>query len=163
MNAVLSSHFSHVWLFAMLWTVSCQTPLSMGFSRQEYWSELQRPPPGDLPDPGSKPISMSPALASGFFTTSATWEAPVNAIAEYKRTRPRGCWLWNLPFTSVEMYNIFNNEEWGWNTIKQSCLYFFSLFLRMMSISRHNTSFQGTWELLWKILSTYSMNQWAGA
>ena len=46
------------------------------FSRQEYWSGLPCPPPGNLPNPGIKPTSlMSPALASGFFTTSATWEA----------------------------------------------------------------------------------------
>ena len=56
--------------------MGCQAPLSMGFSRQEYWSGLPRPPPGDLPDPGIKPVSlMSPALAGGFFTTSAIWEA----------------------------------------------------------------------------------------
>ena len=46
----------------------------MGFSRQEYWSGLSCPPPGDLPDPGIKPVSLkSHALARGFFTTSATW------------------------------------------------------------------------------------------
>ena len=49
------------------WTVTCQTPLSMEFSRQEYWSGLLFPPPGDLPNPGTEP--MSPALAGGFFTT----------------------------------------------------------------------------------------------
>jgi len=50
----------------------------MGFTRQEYWSGLLCPPPGDLPDPGIKPTSlMSPALAGGLFTASATWEAPV--------------------------------------------------------------------------------------
>ena len=60
-----------------LWTVACQVPLSVGFSRQEYWSELSWPPPGDLPDSGTEPASlMSPALAGRFFTTSATWEAP---------------------------------------------------------------------------------------
>ena len=73
------SHFSRVRLFATLWTVTHQAPLSMGFSRQEYWSGLPCPPPGDLPDtsdPGTEPMSlMSPALAGGFFTTSATWEA----------------------------------------------------------------------------------------
>ena len=48
----------------------------MGFSRQEHWSGLSFPPPGDLPDPGIKPMSlMSPALAGRFFITSATWEA----------------------------------------------------------------------------------------
>ena len=47
----------------------------MGFSRQEYWSGLPCPPPGDLPDPGIKPASlMFPALAGGFFTTNTTWE-----------------------------------------------------------------------------------------
>ena len=51
------------------------TPLSMGFSRQEYWSGLPCPPPEDLPGPGIEPVSlMSPALAGGFFTTSATWD-----------------------------------------------------------------------------------------
>ena len=58
------------------WTVARQAPLSMGFSRQEYWSGLPFPPSGDLPDPGIKPVSLtSPVLAGGFFTTSATWEA----------------------------------------------------------------------------------------
>ena len=57
-----------------LWTVARQAPLSMGFSRQEYWSGLPCPPPGDLPDSGIEPASlMSPALAGRFFTTSATW------------------------------------------------------------------------------------------
>ena len=50
------SRFSRVWLFATLWTVACQAPLSMGFSRQEYWSGLPFPPPGDLPDPCAHPI-----------------------------------------------------------------------------------------------------------
>ena len=52
-----------------------QAPLSVGFSRQEYCSELLCPPPGNLPDPGMEPVSLkSPALAGGFFTTSATWK-----------------------------------------------------------------------------------------
>ena len=63
-------------LGAALWTVACQVPLSMGFSRQEHWSGLSCPPPGNLPDPGIEPMSLtSLALAGGFFTTSATWEA----------------------------------------------------------------------------------------
>ena len=70
------SHFSCVRLFVTLWTVACQAPLSMGFSRPEYWNRLPFPSPGDLPDPGIEPAShSSPALAGGFFTTSATWEA----------------------------------------------------------------------------------------
>ena len=70
------SHFSRVLLLATLWTVAHQGALSMAFSRQEYWSGLPYPPPGDLPDPGIEPASlMSPELAGGFFSTSATWEA----------------------------------------------------------------------------------------
>ena len=53
-----------------LWTVTCQAPLSKGFPRQEYWRGLPFPPPGDLPNPGIKPVSSeSPVLAGGFFTT----------------------------------------------------------------------------------------------
>ena len=53
-----------------------QAPLSVGLSRQEYWSGLPCPPPGDLPDPGIQPESLvSPALTGGLFTTSTTWGA----------------------------------------------------------------------------------------
>ena len=52
------SHFSCVRLFAALWTVTHQAPLSMGFSRQEYWSGLPCPPLGDLPDQGIKAITL---------------------------------------------------------------------------------------------------------
>ena len=56
--------------FVTPWTVACQAPLSMGFPRQEYWSGLPFLSPGDLPDPGIKPLSpASPALAGGFLTT----------------------------------------------------------------------------------------------
>ena len=58
------------------WTVTHQAPLSMGLARQEYWIGLLCPPARDLPNPGIKHVSlMSPALACGFFTISATWEA----------------------------------------------------------------------------------------
>ena len=71
------THFSHVQLFATLWIVVCQAPLSMGFSRQEYWSELLCPPPRGLSNPGLKPTSLTfLALAGRFFATNATWEAP---------------------------------------------------------------------------------------
>ena len=59
--------------FATPGTVARQTPLSMGFSRQEYWSRLPFPSPGDLPDLGIQPMSLT--LAGGFFTTSTSWEA----------------------------------------------------------------------------------------
>ena len=91
-HACMLSHFSCIWLSVTLRTVACQAPLCMGFSRQEYWSGLPCPPPGDLPDPGIEPVSlMSPALAGGFsfffflfffrrvfFTASATREAHIH-------------------------------------------------------------------------------------
>ena len=71
--STLFSTYSEQWkslscvrLFVTPCTIACQAPLSMGFSRQEYWSGLTFPPPGDLPDPGIEP--RSPALAGSFFT-----------------------------------------------------------------------------------------------
>ena len=62
---------SHARLFETSWAIARQAPLSMGFSRQEYWSELPCPPPVDLPNPRIKPMSLtSPALADGFITTA---------------------------------------------------------------------------------------------
>ena len=61
---------SCVQLFATPWTVSHQAPLSVGFSRQEYWNGKPFPSPGNLPNPGIEP--ESPALVSGFFTVWAT-------------------------------------------------------------------------------------------
>ena len=58
---------SHVRLFATPWTVARQAPLSMGFSRQEYWSGLPFPSPGNLPDPGIEP--RSPALQADALTS----------------------------------------------------------------------------------------------
>ena len=68
---VLCAQFlSHVRLFVTPWTVARQAPLSMEFSRQEYWSELPCPSAGDLPTPGIEPVSLvSPALAGRFFST----------------------------------------------------------------------------------------------
>ena len=67
--------FSCVWLVATPWTVAHQTPLSIEFSWQEYWSRLLFPSPGDLPNSGIEPESLvSPALAGGYFTTGAIWE-----------------------------------------------------------------------------------------
>ena len=71
MCACVLSRFHHVQLFATLWSVARQASLSMGFSRQKYWSGLPCPPPGDIETVSLK----SPALAGVFCTTSATWEA----------------------------------------------------------------------------------------
>ena len=72
----MPSHFCRVWLFATLWTVASQAPLSMGFSKQEYWCGLLCFPPGNFPHWGIEPTSLtSPALAGKLFTSSATWYA----------------------------------------------------------------------------------------
>ena len=86
MHLCMPSCFSCVLLFAAQWTVARQAPLSMGFSRQEYWSGFPCPPPEDLPDPGIKLVSLlSPALAGWFFTISITWETPPLTIQREKR------------------------------------------------------------------------------
>ena len=73
--ALVLIRFSRVRLFVALGTIAHQALLSMGFSRQEYWSGLPRPPP-DLPDLGIQPASLtSPALGDRFFTACTTWEA----------------------------------------------------------------------------------------
>ena len=74
-SARILSHFSHVWLFATLRTITCQAPLSMEFSRKGYWTALPCPPPGDLLHPGIQPVYLtSLALAGRFFLTSTTSE-----------------------------------------------------------------------------------------
>ena len=76
---------SRVQLSATPWTVAHQTSLSMGFPRQEYWRGLPFPTPGDLPDSGIKPASVSfPALAGGFFTICVIWKAPYLFMKSYK-------------------------------------------------------------------------------
>ena len=75
-HVCMLSRFSWVWFFATLWTIAHQAPLSMGFSKQQYWRGLPCPPPGVFPSPGIEPaFFMSPELTDGFFTTGDTWEA----------------------------------------------------------------------------------------
>ena len=66
---------SHIQLFPTPGTVPTRLFCLWNFPAKKYWSRLPFPPPGDLPDPGIKPVSLvSPALIGGFFTTCATWE-----------------------------------------------------------------------------------------
>ena len=66
--------------FATLWTIAHQAPLSMGFSRQEYWSGLPRPSPGDLPNPGMELTSPeAPALQADSLLLSH-WGTPINSV-----------------------------------------------------------------------------------
>ena len=72
-RARMLSGFSHIWLFAALWTLARQAPLSIGFSRQEYWSGLPCPPPGDLAHPAIEPASTWIGRQIVYHWT--TWEA----------------------------------------------------------------------------------------
>ena len=106
------SHFSHAWLFATLWTVACQAPLSKGFSRQEYWSGLPCPPPRDLSDPGIESASLvPPALTGMFFTTSATWEAQATWYTDSQRLQ----WFFSInrakeEYLRVKKWTIYTME-----------------------------------------------------
>ena len=71
---------SHVQLFGTPWTVACQAPRSMGFSRQEYWSGLPIPSPGDLPNPGIKP--GSPALQADSLPSEPLGK-PIHCVCVY--------------------------------------------------------------------------------
>ena len=103
--ACMLSCFSHVWLVATLWTVVCLASLSIGFSRQEYWSGLTCPPPGDLPDAetGLCPYTPEPrgwTHVSCFLHwqvgayTSTTWEPSIYTLLCYAKSlhpRPALC------------------------------------------------------------------------
>ena len=105
--AYMLSRFSHAQLIATLWTVAHQASLSMGFSRQEYWSAFPCPPSGDLPDPGIEPVSLvSPALAAGFFHIRATLEAQKVVVQ----------------FSSVQLLSRVLLFMTPWNTAHQASL-----------------------------------------
>ena len=86
---VMLTCFSCAQLFATLWTIACQSPLSMGFSRQEYWSGLSCPSPGDVPDSRSNPRllhllnSQRCCFFLFFVTTSTTWEKIIHQCSHF--------------------------------------------------------------------------------
>ena len=98
---------SHVRLFAAPWTIiACQAPMSMGFSRQEYWSGLPLPTPEDLPHPGIESTSLtSPPLAAGFFTTRATWKAQIIPKWLVKKKKKNS---WFSPKVLTKYINAFS-------------------------------------------------------
>ena len=108
--------FSHDLNFETLWTVARQTPLSMGFSRQEYWSGLPCPRPGDLPHPGIELASLYVSCtAGGFFTTSAIREALIFWIGN--------SWDSGQQSEGQQVVSGVSNTRWGWRT---TVLYQFS-------------------------------------
>ena len=95
----MPSHLSRVRLPVTPWTVVCQAPLSMGFSRQGYCSGLPFLSLGDPPNPGIKPMSLaSPALAGGFFTTSATWEVLIEP--------PKKTWVLSMALSQLNCVTL---------------------------------------------------------
>ena len=94
------------WQLLISWTVDCQSPLPLGFSRQEYQSGLLCPSPGDLPYPGVEPLSlMYPALAGWSFTTSAIWEA--HCLHGFPFTRISYSW-------NYTEYRLFKLTSFTW-------------------------------------------------
>ena len=101
-------HFSHVWLCVTLWTVARQAPLSMGFSRQEYWSGLPCPPPEGLPNPGIEPMSpMAPALQADSLPLSH-WGNPSILVPHNKNNNNNLFWC----LCKLSKYSpVFNISE----------------------------------------------------
>ena len=109
---------SVIWLFVTPWAVTCQAPLSTGFFKQEYWSELPFPPPGYLPDPRIKPMSpASPPLAGGFFTT----EPPGKPLSTHTHTHTHIFRFFSV-FTSVQLLSRVWLCVTRWTAARQASL-----------------------------------------
>ena len=90
--ACVLSRFSYVWLFVTPWTIAHQAPLSLGFSRQEYWSGLPGPPPEDFPTQGSNPHYItSPALQADSLSLAPPGK-PAETLAWVHKT----WWMWGI-------------------------------------------------------------------
>ena len=147
------SCFNHVQLLVTPWTIAHQASLSMGFSKQEYWSELPCPTPGDLPDPGIKPMSLiSPALAGRFFTSSTTLGAhfPLHAkIYLQKLYIFKQVPHWLFPSFSAEAIINFN-YIWQLNrNLNKSC------FLKL-NYKWRKINWQCVMYLTWSVSISYS-------
>ena len=105
--------FSCVRPFVTPWTVALQAPLSMGFSRQEWWSGLSRPLPGELPHPGIELMSLkSPVLTGGFFSISATWEAPTKVHPPLIVQKGGGLHGWQPLLHEPSTSALFTHPHW---------------------------------------------------
>ena len=112
---------SCAWLFATPWSVACQAPLSMGFSRQEYWSGLPFPSPGALPDPGIEP--GSPALQAGSLLPE-----PPGKSRWSNGCWSNGCWQFDLWFLCLFKSGLnISGSPWF--------MYCWSLAYRILSIT----------------------------
>ena len=127
-----------------------------GFSRQEHWSGLPCSSPGDLPNPGIEPASvLSPASSAGFFTTSATWEAPVDMSVGklWETAKHRKAWC-------AAVHGVTQGQTWlsNWTITINQYTWFFFFFL------------PNTWKSVvlpgrftcHKILGKYAKGRWGG-
>ena len=105
--------FSCVWFFATLWTVACQASLSMGFSKQEYWSGLPCPPAGDLPDPEIEPASPATSTSQA---DSLPLRPQGNPSQKYSCPNPWNLWTLhsNRDFANVIKLRIFRWGDYPW-------------------------------------------------
>ena len=88
--------------------------LSMGFSRQEYWSGLPCPPPGDLPDPGIESVSLKPLeFAGGYFTTSSTWKAHSTSLCVHVQLFQSYLTLWTVAHQAPLSIGFSKPEYWS--------------------------------------------------
>ena len=131
-----------------LYTVAHQAPLSMGILRQEYWSGMPCPCPGDLPDSGIKPESlMSPALAGRIFTTNATWDAPNITTKDIK----------SLKFKSANVLELTRYSLWrSEDTISANCRHswYWPVLCNMVWSRKHNIGRQSFLSrTIWCVLS----------
>ena len=124
------------------WTVAHQAPLSMGFFRREYWSGL----PGEHPNPGIKPVPlMSPALADGFFTSSATCEVP-SKIGDRNPKPPETHSRWQYLLSWEYKYAASS----VWITLYLQRAHRASLFLKVLLLENESVSFP--WKQIWSSL-----------
>ena len=133
------SHFSCVWFFVTPWTLTCQAPLFVGFSKQDYWNGLLCPPPGDLPNPGMELASLTSfALAGRFFTTNATWETLSVQVRACKMVR-------TMPKTPAEFSDFGPScaKNWQWSWVEGE-LFSLPIYLCMQQVAWNNPCYK-TW------------------
>ena len=135
---------SCVWLFEIPWTIVRQAPLSMGFSRQEYWSGLPFSSPGNLRDPGIKPVS--PVLAGGFFTTE-----PHGKASFYQWFTPKGGSMKQLWWGSTR---IQRGIRYPWNSnliIVENTTHLLTQYTQIWNCFFENVSVWGDNSLIWRL------------
>ena len=129
---------SRTWVFAAPWTVAHQASLVMKFSRQEYWSGVPFPLPGDLPDQGIEPMSLaSPALAGRFFTTTPCWSINFHSNDENlaPTTHYPYIFSFSIPLYTVGLSELFSPYSYGKHLYRLEYIYLVPFAFRLHSFS----------------------------